>query len=87
MIERAQRRHLQVIARLGKGAVRDPALRARAGVKRGEKAVQRGLLRQVGHRQQRANQRGQWQFATAGEGIGVIRMPSDIGEFVVSNSR
>ena len=71
-----------MIACLGKCSVRDPALRAGAGANRGEEAIERGLLRQIGHRQQRADQRRQRQLATAREGFGVVGVSSDIGKFV-----
>ena len=85
VIERDERRHMQVIARLGKGSIRDPAQRHRIGANRGEKAIEGSLLRLTTHRQQCADQRGQRQLAAASERFGVIGVSRKLGEFIRRN--
>ena len=45
-----------------------------------------GLLGLVAHRQQRADQRGQWQLAAAGEGSGEVGMSRELREVVRGDS-
>ena len=87
VVERLQRRQVQMVACLGKGPIGHAAQRHGAAANGGKEAIQRELLRLVAHRQQRANQRRQWQLSIARERLRMIRMPGPLRKLIRAHSR
>ena len=82
VVQRGDRWHVQVRARLGEGSVADATHRQRIGAQGAEDAVQERLLGGAAHAQQRRHQRGQRQCAAAGEGAWVAGMTRKLREGV-----
>ena len=77
---------MQPVTSLGKGAIRDHAAEFVGAVHTGEEGVEHGLLGLIAHRQQRADECRQRQFAAAREGVWEVGMSRALSKLLRGDS-